>query len=183
MILPQELTFVDTETTGLNSLTGEIIEIGIIKIKNMQVVQTFQSLVKPENPISSFSLQLTGIKASDVAMAPSFTDVLPEILPLLTDGIFVAHNVDFDYAFLQRALAKNNKKLAMQRLCTVKLYEYFYPNAFSHSLGALIERFGFETKNRHRAYDDALVLWEFYQRLLRTHSEGEVIDALQLLIK
>jgi DNA polymerase-3 subunit epsilon len=93
--------------------------------------------------------------------------------------LFVAHNVRFDYGFVKHELKEHGLPFSAKQLCTVKLSRQLFPRYRKHSLAALIERFGFSFQHRHRAFDDAHVLWQFYQML---HQQFDV-DKLSLAIE
>lgn len=156
-------TIVDVETTGGSPLTHRIIEIGILRVEKGEVVEKFKSLVNPGTEIPEFISQFTGITNRQVKKAPSFQDIAEEIFPLFEDAIFVAHNSNFDYRFVQSEFRRAGWVINMPSLCTVRLSRALYPSFKKHNLNALIERYNFKCKNRHRAFDDAKVLWDFFQ--------------------
>lgn len=182
-MLPPKLAFVDVETTGLDATTGRIIEIGILRVENNRLVETFTSLVNPHIPIDPVSLTLTGITQKELEKAPTFYAIAKEVCVLLQDCVFVAHNVDFDYQFVRTELKRHGRKFSSERLCTVQVFRRLYPNAYAHNLDVLIERFGFECERRHRAFNDAQVLWEFYRRLQRIIPQEDLENALSLSTK
>ena len=51
----------DIETTGLSAYYDEIIEIGILRVRNNEIVDQYSQLIQPESPIDSFITSLTGI--------------------------------------------------------------------------------------------------------------------------
>jgi len=97
--------------------------------------------------------------------APLFGKVKHKVKKFLKGATFVAHNVWFDYSFIQSEFARIEIPFESKRCCTVRLSRRLYPQYKSHSLAALIERHGFGYKNRHRAYDDAFVLWQFLKKI------------------
>src|SRR5690606_34991904 len=100
------LAIVDVETTGTSYKNGGVIDIGILRVENGQVVQTMQQLINPGAQIPAFVTQLTGITNDDLEGAPMFADVATDVYELLEDCIFVAHNVRFDYAFIKEELLR-----------------------------------------------------------------------------
>lgn len=164
-MLPSKLAFVDIETTGLGVTHDKIIEIGILRVENGKLVKKFKSLINPEGFVSSFSLQLTGITEAELTNAPTFYEVMDDINDILKDCVFVAHNVRFDYGFIRNEFRRYEKKFSAKHFCTIKLSQRLFPNERKHNLDAIISRFNIKCINRHRAFDDALVLWEFYQKL------------------
>lgn len=167
-MLDQTYTIVDVETTGASAKFGRIIEIGILRVERGELVRTYKSLINPGQPIPEFITGMTGIREVDVLAAPSFADVADEVLELFEDSTFVAHNAAFDYGFLKEEFKRLGYGFALPRLCTVRLSRAVYPEYARHNLTALIERHGFSCASRHRAYDDAEVLWQFLQMLEKT---------------
>lgn len=170
----QNFTIVDVETTGASSQLGRIIEIGILRIESGAVVETYQTLLNPVTPIPDFITRMTGIGDRDVMDAPMFVHVAERVLALCENSTFVAHNAPFDYSFFEAEFARMGTMFSMPRLCTVQLSRAFYPEERHHNLGALIERHGLQYQRRHRAFDDAHVLWQFLQLLAKAVPEGEL---------
>ena len=100
----QDYVVVDIETTGGWASGDRITEIGAVKIRNHDVVGEWHSLLNPQRPIPSKIVQLTGITNDMVLDAPLFAEVANSFMEFMDDGIFVAHNVNFDYGFIAREL-------------------------------------------------------------------------------
>ncbi len=167
-MLNQTYTIVDVETTGASAKLGRIIEIGILRIEHGELVRTYKSLINPGQPIPEFISGMTGIREIDVLAAPTFSEVADEVLELFEGATFVAHNAAFDYSFLKEEFKRLGYGFNLPRLCTVRLSRAIYPEHARHNLTALIERHKFSCVSRHRAYDDAEVLWQFLQMLEKT---------------
>lgn len=177
----KSMAIVDVETTGMSARYHRVIEIAIIRIEQNKIVDTFTSCINPETPIPSFITHLTGISNSDVENAPVFGKVKHKIKKLLKDATFVAHNVWFDYSFIQNEFMRLSVPFESKRCCTVRLSRRLYPQHKSHSLAKLIERFGFEYQSRHRAYDDALVLWQFLKKIKKEIPAQTVKETWEML--
>jgi len=163
--LNQTLYFVDIETTGPSSQKDRVLEVAIIKTRGLQVVDRFHRLVNPKRTIPYFIQNFTGINPQMVANEACFSELAPQLNEFLDDGIFVAHNVSFDYNFLKHSLRREGFELDMPKLCTVRLSRKMYPEYRKHNLDSVIERIGTSIQNRHRALDDCLVLVDFIQHL------------------
>lgn len=174
-MLPDPICFIDLETTGASFNYDRVIEVGIIRVEKGQVIKTFNSLINPHCLLSPEIELLTGIRSIDLENAPSFYEVKNEILEILDGTTFAAHNARFDYAFLKSEFKRQEITFNAKCLCTVKLSRKLFPQFSHHNLTALIERFNFSCENRHRAFDDAKVLWDFCQ-LIQTQFEAEVIE-------
>lgn len=157
------LVFLDIETTGASAGTSRITEIGALRVENHKVVATYSQLINPEQPIPSFITRMTGISNDMVWEAPTFRGIADDLELFLSDSLFIAHNVGFDYSFIQSEFARIGNKFSMDRMCSVQLSRKLYPEHRSHKLDMIIERLGITVKNRHRALDDAEVIWKFFQ--------------------
>ena len=177
MRIGSPLVFVDLETTGRTS-TSRILEAGLIRVEGNIVTDSYQTLLNPIGYVPPMITRLTGITTADVRGAPSFAAVAPRILELLKGATLVAHNVGFDYGFLRRELGAVGYALDMPYVCTVELSRRLFPQYRHHNLEALIARHGLVARSRHRAYDDALVLWQLWQLMLREHDLDTVEAAM-----
>jgi DNA polymerase-3 subunit epsilon len=176
VVLDRPLVFVDIETDGLDYVRGHVIEVAAIRVEGGKIVRSFTSLVDPGGELPRFITNLTGIKTSDVRGAPSFLQIADELREVLDGAIFVAHNVRFDYSFLKQEYRRLGQTFSPQQLCTVRLSRALFPEYRSHKLQDLINRYGFSYAARHRAYDDAAILWQFI-RYVRNTVAAEVVDA------
>lgn len=170
--------FVDVETTGVNAARGRVIELAAIRVENDIVVKTLTTLVNPEMPISYQITQITGISDADVAGKPTFQEIADELSDILDGAVFVAHNVRFDYSFLRHEFRRVGKKFLPKQLCTVKLSRSLYPEMARHRLSDVIAHHGFSFESRHRAYDDANVLVQFWKKIREDHPEQVIDDAI-----
>lgn len=161
-MLHRPLVFLDIETTGFGPDIARVLEIGALRVENGKVVRKYQTLIYPESPVPGAITRLTGITNDDVAGKPVFSLVAPDLTELMNGAIFVAHNVDFDYGFLQAEYARLGARFDYDRLCTVRLSRALYPHERSHKLDSVIKRGGYRVADRHRAFDDAEVLYKFF---------------------
>ncbi len=106
---------------------------------------------------------MTGITDSKLVRKPKFADIAEDLLSKFEDAIFVAHNVNFDYGFLKEEFRRAGLVFNSDRLCTVRLSRTLFKEHKRHNLSSIIERYNFVCENRHRAFDDAKVLWDFMQ--------------------
>jgi DNA polymerase III subunit epsilon len=177
------LCFVDIETTGINAVNGKIIEIGILKVENNKLINSFETLINPELRIDPFIEQMTGIKYESLTNAPIFSDIKDELLEILDNSIFVAHNVRFDYGFIRNEFKRLGINFKSRHFCTVKLARALYPNLGHYNLDSIMQNFNIKNKNRHRAYGDAAVLWEFYKKSQKINEKEKFENALKLVMK
>lgn len=179
----KNFTIVDVETTGGSAYFSRVIEIGILRVDRGEITEKFKSLINPGVAVPEFITDLTGITDKLVKKAPTFEEIAEDIFPLFEDSIFVAHNASFDYKFLGAEFGRANLMFTMDTLCTVRLSRVLYPEHKRHNLSAIIDRFNFKCKNRHRAYDDAKVLWDFLNMVEKNFPSEQVTAALERTIK
>lgn len=182
-MLPKVISFVDVETTGLSPQNGRIIEIGIIRVENNKVVDEFSTLINPQTLVDPFIQTMTGITQSDLENASSFYGVKDEIKKFLSGSLFVAHNVLFDYMFIKNEFERLDEEFSAKYCCSVKLSKRLYPRFKHHNLDALIQRLNLSCVNRHRAFDDARVIFDFYQTSLKNLGEEKLIKAINYAMK
>jgi DNA polymerase-3 subunit epsilon len=178
-----DFVLVDIETTGGKRQTDDITEIALIHICQGEEVGRYQTFIKPRRSIPPWITRLTGITNAMVADAPHFEDIAEELAGWLHNRVFVAHNARFDYGFIQAAFERIGWSFKAPVICTVKLSRALYPQYKRHGLDQIIERFGFECENRHRAMDDADMLWQFLQVAMVQKSPGPVWDAIKQQLK
>lgn len=153
--LDAPIIVVDFETTGLNSRTDRIIEIGAVKIANGDIVDTFSSMVNPGIPLPSEITRITGITDAMVMDAPSAAQALPELLKFMGDHTIAAHNAKFDCSFLNNELQRINLSYDAPQLDTLSMAQKLYPHLKSFRLASLCKHLGVSLKNAHRAVHDA----------------------------
>jgi DNA polymerase-3 subunit epsilon len=168
---------VDIETTGLLLQDHSITEIAVVHVDEGVPRLVFQSLVQPNRFIPAAVSHLTGISERVLENAPRFDEILPKLAEVLADRIFVAHNANFDYSFLQSNLDKFGVQLSHQRLCTLKFCRKVFPGFSSYRLNSLCVKLGIENNAAHRAGGDAHATAELLVRLLKADTEG-YLDAL-----
>ncbi|WP_042275551.1 3'-5' exonuclease [[Clostridium] dakarense] len=168
----------DIETTGLSPVTNEITEIGALKIKHGEVVDTFEMLVKPTKKISKKITDLTGITNEMVQDAPSIEEVLPKFIEFAEKLALVGHNIKFDYGFINENYKRiNNKEFRRKKYCTMEMYkkwhkEYYDMKADGAKLGdAITELLGIDewsnyNNNAHRGLNDAEYAHKIYQKMV-----------------
>lgn len=159
----------DLETTGAKAPPCRIIEIGAYLVKGGSIRDEFHSLVDPQETVPQFITALTGINDEMVRAAPAFSDVLPGFLDFVGDAVLVAHNAQFDLAFLNYEIGRvfEGYRVANPSLCTVHLSRKLLPLVQNHKLKTLAEYFSVELINHHRAGPDARATAEVFLHLLR----------------
>lgn len=170
----QEYAVVDIETTGGNARYSRITEIAIIIFDGKEVIDRWETLINPEKNIPLPIFALTGIDNEMVRDAPIFDDVAKKIFEMLTDRIFVAHNVNFDYSFVRHQLEESGFKWTARKLCTVRATRKIKPGLQSYSLGNLCRSLDIKLINQHRAGGDAAATTILLSKLFEWDSDGEL---------
>lgn len=167
----------------MNHVRGHILEVAVIRIEDGKITDEFTTLVNPDINVPYFITKLTGITTSDLQSAPSFGDIAERLLEIMDGALFVAHNVRFDYSFLKQEFRRVGVDFDPPQFCTVKLSRALYPEEKSHKLASLIERHNFSYASRHRAYDDAHVLWQFIAHAQASFPTQTIEDAIARQIR
>src|SRR6185369_2593954 len=170
---------VDIETTGSYAAANGITEISIHVFDGEKVVEKFETLINPCQPIPRYIQAFTGINDTMVANAPKFEDVAERVHQLLNDKIFIAHNVNFDYSFVKAQLNDCGFDLISRKLCTVRLSRKIFPGFPSYSLGNLCHSLGIVVNKRHRAGGDTEATVKVFQLLLENDKEQHIQKSLQ----
>ena len=153
----EESTFcvLDLETTGLSFRTEKITEIGIMKVKNGEVIDSFSTFVNPEKPIPPKVVEVTNITDDMVKDAPTIDEIFPKILEFIgEDSILVAHNADFDIGFLKYNAKQLGYTLENTYLDTLRLAKLLFPEFKRYKLGIIADKLGIVVEVAHRALDD-----------------------------
>ncbi len=175
---------IDVETTGGRASRDKITEIGIVIYDGKEVVEAWESLINPECYIPYGITQLTGITQEMVQHAPKFYEVARQIVELTEKTIFVAHNVRFDYSFLQHEFRRLGYTFTRKQLCTVRLTRKVFPGLSSYSLGNLIRHFDIPTAARHRALADAQATAHLLGLIFeQQHSKEQVGQLINMGVK
>ena len=170
LISPLEQVYVslDLETTGLDAERDTILEIGAVRFRGDEVLDTFETFVNPGRPIPDHIQRLTGIQPRQVERAPSFASISSEFAEFLGHHPVVGHNVQFDLRFL----STHGLPVTSPAYDTMDLATVFLPRSRRYSLKHLSGHFGVDIRN-HRALDDAVGGKELFIRLLRLAGEQD----------
>lgn len=177
-----DLIFVDTETTGLNPLEHEIIEIALVRVRQtwgkgeqpqFELIEEWSTKILPENIATANpdSLRVTGYTVNGWKDAIPCIDAMREFATRTEGGIMVAHNVAFDSAFIDATLARFTIENPMHyhRLDTVSMaYAVLHntPDVGRYSLAELCKHFGITNTNAHSALADARADFELFKKLM-----------------
>ena len=160
----------DTETTGLNPLSGDrMVEIGCVEIYNrVETGRHFHAYFNPDRDMPFEAEAVHGLSAIFLSDKPRFSEKVEELLEFIADSPLVAHNAGFDFGFLNFEL----ERCGRPRVCNTRMVDTLtlarsrHPGA-KHSLDALCMRFGIDRSHRvkHGALLDAQLLAQVYVEL------------------
>jgi DNA polymerase-3 subunit alpha (Gram-positive type) len=163
---------VDLETTGLNPKYARILEIGAVKVRNGEVVATYDKMINAKTFLSEQIIELTGITEEMMEQGEDIETAIVELIDFCESDILLGHNIPFDYSFLKKAAVNNKLTFERNALDTLKLARIFLPELEKRSLEYLCNHYKIEHVNKHRAYCDALATHELYWVLAKQFLEG-----------
>jgi DNA polymerase III subunit epsilon len=167
-----DFVVVDLETASGRPAPGSIIEIGAYRMRGRHILEPFQNLVKPRIRIPRFVARLTSISDDMVAAAPPIEEILPCFRAFLGDAVMVAHNAQFDHAFLDFEFRRLfGIGLLNPVLCTLRMARRLLPSVRRRRLDLLAEHFGLSTAGRHRGLGDARMAAELLSIFLEIASQ------------
>ena len=169
----QVMVALDLETTGLNNKSDRIIEVGAVKFRGGEVINTISMLVNPHKKLNRFIIGLTGITQEDVDGAPSWDSVVSDVASFIGNYPMVGHRVSFDAGFLKT----HNAPVSGPLYDTYELASVLLPGGPDYSLGGMSSRFGFTHENPHRALSDALATRDLFLMFLEQMND---VDAAVL---
>jgi len=174
---------VDIETTGGYAAANGITEIAVFITDGENVLSRFHTLLNPVYTIPKYVEALTGITNEMVEFERPFSSIADKLFELLSDKIFVAHNVNFDYSFIKYHLAQSGYDLNCKKLCTIRLGRQILPGIPGYGLGKICKHLGIIIHDRHRAGGDAEATVRLFHHLLKCDTNGHVEAMLKVKSK
>jgi DNA polymerase-3 subunit epsilon len=172
-------TFVgfDTETTGKFPLDAEICEIAAVKWRGGQIIETFETLLKPSKPMGAEVIAIHHITNEMVENAPFITDKIHEFHLFIQDTVPLAHHAPFDLGFVSLEFERAGLPLPEHPvLCTSLLSRKLFPESENHRLQTLIKFFSLSQGAAHRALDDTKACLEVGLRCLAKTGEAALLS-------
>ncbi len=173
-----EIIALDLETTGLDPYQDAILEIGLVRFREGEILETYATLVDPQREIPPAITSLTRIRQEDLIGAPKLHQVIDRVAAFIGDAPVLGHNIAFDLAFLQReGLLRDNMALDTYELASVLL-----PTAPRYNLNSLAQQVSIALDDAHRALADAMatarLYWALWQRVMALP-----LDTLQEIVR
>ncbi len=166
-LLEDDVIVLDTETTGLDFKTCELIEVAAARLRGGEIVDEFDRFVRPASPIPSEIEGLTGITNEMVADADDAATVMGDFIEFVGDAPMIAHNVTFDHHFLKKGAGHDFGEVWIDSL---ELSRIVLPCLKTHKLTDLSRAFGLY-QSTHRAIDDVRALCGLWRVLLVAASD------------
>ena len=171
ILLDQEYVVFDLETTGFNAAGGDsIIEIGSGKLKNGEIIDKFDRLIKPDKPISERITNVTSITNEMVADCGNELSAVKEFLEWARDLPMVAHNAKFDTSFIEMCYKKYNLgEYKNTVIDTLALSRVLDRDATRHGLSYITKRYQveFDEESHHRGDYDALATALVFHKMMK----------------
>lgn len=153
IIFPDNYVVIDVETTGLSN-SDRIIELAALKVKNGEIVDSYQQLVNPGVKIPINVQEITGITNEMVADAPGVCEVAEAFRSFVGTSTVVGHNVNFDVRFVNQCLGEFVEAVHNDYFDTLKISKELMPLMQHHTLGDIAEELGVSQPVAHRALAD-----------------------------
>ncbi len=162
----QKFCIVDIETNGSKPDNSQVIEIGAVMLQNGRIIDRFESLIRCDY-VPDYITKITGITTDILRDAPTDRDVFQKFRLFLEDSIFVAHNVNFDFNFLDSSFQKFGLgSIGNFNICSIKLAKKTI-EAERYGLAHLNNLLNLGVDTHHRAYSDALTTAKLLKIILK----------------
>jgi DNA polymerase-3 subunit epsilon len=169
----------DTETTGRYPIESELCEIAAVKWENGKVIDSYQTLIKPNQTMSDEVIAIHNITNEMVATAPKLKEVIGSFHEFISDSYLMAHHAPFDLGFLGYAF--ENFGLPMHErpvFCTSLLSRVLIPESTNHKLQTLVSLLNIDGGQAHRALDDSKACLEIGFECFRRVGESAGLDQI-----
>ena len=161
----KDYTVVDLEMTGLAAKLDKIIEIGAVKVRDGEIVDTYAMLVNPQIPVPQKVTELTGITDEMVSQGEDMDESVGGLIEFIGDDVLVGQNINFDYSFIKQWAVNHKRTLSLSAYDTLKLARRYLPPEMPKKLENLCAYFGINRENAHRALDDAIETQQIFEKL------------------
>jgi DNA polymerase III epsilon subunit family exonuclease len=176
-----DFSILDVETTGLYPDSGDrVIEVGVVKVRGGAIVDSFNSLINPERPISPGAFYVNKISPQMVSGAPKFFEIADQLLEFVNNSVLAAYNSPFDMSFIG-----NEFRLAGVRLPefividVLKLARTLLPGIKSYKQGNVAAALSITTNTLHRALEDVIITSQIFSTIsgiLKAHGLNKLSD-------
>lgn len=163
---PSEYVMLDTETTGFSVEWDSMIEIGALKVRNGEIIDTFETFVKLDEELPEFITELTGITDAMLIDAPAPQEAVKAFLDFLGDDMIVGYNVKFDINFIQEDLKRYfGQEMNNDYIDCMRIARKLFPDEKHHRLKDMRKLFGIIADKEHRASHDCIATKAVFEKL------------------
>ncbi len=163
---PNEYVMIDTETTGFSVEWDSLIEIGALKIRGGEVVDTFETFVRLDGELPDFITELTGITDAMLADAPAPQEAVKAFLDFLGNDVIVGYNVRFDIEFIREDIKQYfGQEMNNDYIDCMRIARKLFPEEKHHRLKDMRKLLGIEVDKEHRASHDCIATKAVFEQL------------------
>ena len=175
---------IDLETTGIRLSKDKIIEVGLLKVKDSYIIDTFSCVINPDMQVDDKILELTKISKNELENAKRIHEVINHIVDFCEDYVLLGHNTIFDYSFVKKEANRAGLEFEKRGIDTYKLCKKVLPENVRKNLTEACGYFGIERKNSHRAFSDAYYTHVLFQEIIKKFKTLEISsEAMKVKIK
>lgn len=175
---------IDLETTGIRLSKDKIIEVGLLKVKDSHIIDTFSCVINPDMQVDNKILELTKISENELENAKRIHEVINHIVDFCEDYVLLGHNTIFDYSFVKKEANRAGLEFEKRGIDTYKLCKRVLPENVRKNLTDACGYFGIERKNSHRAFSDAYYTHVLFQEIIKNFKTLEISpEAMKVKIK
>ena len=175
---------IDLETTGIRLSKDKIIEVGLLKVKDSHIIDTFSCVINPDMQVDDKILELTKISENELENAKRIYEVINHIVDFCEDYVLLGHNTIFDYSFVKKEANRVGLEFEKRGIDTYKLCKKVLPENVRKNLTDACSYFGIERKNSHRAFSDAFYTHVLFQEIIKNFKTLEISsESMKVKIK
>lgn len=175
---------IDLETTGIRLSKDKIIEVGLLKVKDSHIIDTFSCVINPDMQVDDKILELTKISKNELENAKRIHEVINHIVDFCEEYVLLGHNTIFDYSFVKKEANRAGLEFEKRGIDTYKLCKKVLPENVRKNLTDACGYFGIERKNSHRAFSDAYYTHVLFQEIIKNFKTLEISsEAMKVKIK
>ena len=175
---------IDLETTGIRLSKDKIIEVGLLKVKDSHIIDTFSCVINPDMQVDDKILELTKISKNELENAKRIHEVINHIVDFCEEYVLLGHNTIFDYSFVKKEANRAGLEFEKRGIDTYKLCKRVLPENVRKNLTEACGYFGIERKNSHRAFSDAYYTHVLFQEIIKNFKTLEIgSEAMKVKIK
>ena len=175
---------IDLETTGIRLSKDKIIEVGLLKVKDSHIIDTFSCVINPDMQVDDKILELTKISKNELENAKRIHEVINHIVDFCEEYVLLGHNTIFDYSFIKKEANRAGLEFEKRGIDTYKLCKKVLPENVRKNLTDACNYFGIERKNSHRAFSDAYYTHVLFQEIIKNFKTLDISsEAMKVKIK